>query len=113
MTASDIKIVAWLIAILVTTLIGLAGIGVFCWQCFLWLRDGVWTSYDFRDIWTYFGGGEPAFEWRALRNVANLILDAPVFTTAIAAAAAMSKMIPEQLEERRKRRKRSTRKRAA
>ena len=106
MTTSEVKTAAWLIAILLTTLIGFAGIAVFVWQCALWLWTGEWTSYDFRDVWTWFGGGDPAFAWPLVNRIANALLDAPVFSSAIAAAAVMSKMLPEQLEERRKRRKR-------
>lgn len=106
MKSSDVRDAALVVAILVATLIGLVGIGVFGWQCILWVRDGVWTSYDYRDVWTYFGGGDLAFEPRWLRAIGNLILDAPIFSSAIAAAAAASKIIPDFREKRRSARKR-------
>lgn len=49
----------------------LSGIGLFCWDCLTWLRDGTWHRSSLADLWGHLPlGGDRASEgWEEMRGL--------------------------------------------
>lgn len=67
------------------TLVGGAGVilggGVFLRQCFLWLRDGYWTPYNFRLFWQHLDlEYKGQLSLRGVNKIIDWILELPVPT---------------------------------
>jgi hypothetical protein len=63
-----------------------AGIGVFGYQCLLWLRDGYWTPLELRLAWEWLGGSEPYFpQWQGVQKIVVGFFDLPLMTGLLAA----------------------------
>lgn len=53
-------------------------VGIFGYQCFLWLKNGYWTSFEMRMIWNWIGESEQINGWRGVQKILSLLLDCPM-----------------------------------
>jgi len=67
----------------------LFGVAVLGYQCLLWLRDGVWTQFEVREVSRWLVGADPELGWRGVQQLVVWTLNSPLGFAAIAAGGLM------------------------
>lgn len=76
----------------------LCGLAVVGYQCFFWLRDGVWTPIEIHTIWQMLSWPEPnftnfkwvGFEWIGVQKLVVIFLGIPVSVVLILTGPAIA-----------------------
>jgi hypothetical protein len=53
-------------------------LGLWAYQCLMWLRNGFWTPLPIELIWRHFGLADPDLHWRGAQIVVAGMLDLPI-----------------------------------
>jgi hypothetical protein len=58
-------------------------LGLWAYQCLMWLRNGVWTPLPIELIWRYYGFADPDLQWKGVQIIAAGLLDLPIALVSI------------------------------